>query len=99
MSLLKDNILISQKGRCIDKCENDNIYKYDYHGTCYDRLIIDTTIPEPIPTTNLEITTIVEPVPTTNLEITIIAEPVPTTNLEKNLDQTTYAEQKESNYL
>ena len=72
------SILISQKGRCIDKCENDNIYKYDYHDTCYDRLIIETTHIEPIETTNLEETTYIEH----NL--------VETTNAEKNLVQTTY---------
>ena len=37
------NILIPQKGKCIDECKNDNIYKYYYHGTCSDKLIDETT--------------------------------------------------------
>ena len=51
-------ILISQKKKCIDQCEKDNIYKYDYYHTCYDVLI----------TTNLEETTYLEQ--TTHLEQT-----------------------------
>ena len=37
------NYLIIQKGRCIDKCENDNTYKYSYYGTCIDQNIPETT--------------------------------------------------------
>ena len=29
--------LISEKGRCIDKCSNDNIYKYEYKNKCYEQ--------------------------------------------------------------
>ena len=28
------NLLIKEKGRCIDKCKNDNIYKYQYDTLC-----------------------------------------------------------------
>ena len=28
-------LLIKEKGRCIDLCENDNIYKYEYNGQCF----------------------------------------------------------------
>ena len=27
---------VSNNGSCIDKCENDNIYKYEYNGKCYE---------------------------------------------------------------
>ena len=37
------NILITEKGKCIDQCSNDNIYKYEYHGECYNYLINETT--------------------------------------------------------
>ncbi len=37
------NYLIVPKGRCIDKCENDNTYKYSYYGTCIDQNIPETT--------------------------------------------------------
>ena len=29
------NLKIEEKGKCIDYCENDNIYKYQYNGECY----------------------------------------------------------------
>ena len=29
------NKLISSKGRCIDECNKDNIYKYEYRNKCY----------------------------------------------------------------
>ena len=33
----KDNsLLIKEKGKCIDKCENDNIYQYQYNGLCFN---------------------------------------------------------------
>ena len=28
--------ILSNNGSCIDKCENDNIYKYEYNGKCYE---------------------------------------------------------------
>ena len=31
------NLLISEKERCIDNCEKDNIYKYQYSGECTDK--------------------------------------------------------------
>ena len=53
------NILIPQKGKCIDQCKNDNIYKYDYHGTCSDKLIEETTnIPIETTVNNIMETTI-----------------------------------------
>ena len=29
------NLLIKEKGKCINNCENDNIYKYQYNDKCY----------------------------------------------------------------
>ena len=29
--------LINEKARCIDKCENDNIYKYEYDNICFEK--------------------------------------------------------------
>ena len=28
--------LVPGKSKCIDKCENDNIYKYEYNNICYE---------------------------------------------------------------
>ena len=28
--------LIKEKGKCINKCEDDNIYKYEFNNTCYE---------------------------------------------------------------
>ena len=36
------NLLIKEKGKCIDNCENDNIYKYTYNGECLKECPIDT---------------------------------------------------------
>ena len=30
------NKLIAAKGKCIDKCSNDNLYQYEYNGNCYE---------------------------------------------------------------
>ena len=32
----KFNKLIKAKNKCIDKCENDNIFKYEFNNTCYE---------------------------------------------------------------
>ena len=32
----KQKKIISKTGNCIDKCENDAQYKYEYNGKCYD---------------------------------------------------------------
>ena len=32
----KQKKILSNNGSCIDKCENDNIYKYEYNGKCYE---------------------------------------------------------------
>ena len=29
--------LINSRNKCIDKCENDNIYKYEYNNICYKK--------------------------------------------------------------
>ena len=29
--------LIEEQNRCIDKCKNDNIYKYEYNDICYTK--------------------------------------------------------------
>ena len=29
------NKLIPNKSKCIDKCKNDNTYKYEFNNTCY----------------------------------------------------------------
>ena len=34
MPIWKKN-LIREKKKCIDTCENDDIYKYEYNNTCY----------------------------------------------------------------
>ena len=31
----KYNLIIKEKGKCIDNCENDNTHKYQYNGECY----------------------------------------------------------------
>ena len=31
------NKLIVNKSKCIDRCENDDIYKYEYNNTCYSK--------------------------------------------------------------
>ena len=36
------NKLIIEKDKCIDKCQNDGIYKYEYNNTCYERCPDDT---------------------------------------------------------
>ena len=36
------NFFIQDKGKCIDKCENDNIYKYQYNGECLNKCPVDT---------------------------------------------------------
>ena len=33
----KYNKLIKEKNRCIDNCEKDNIYKYEFNNTCYEQ--------------------------------------------------------------
>ena len=35
-------LLIKEKEKCIDKCEKDNIYKYQYNGECYKKCPINT---------------------------------------------------------
>ena len=35
--------LIPQKKKCIDQCEKDNTYKFEYHHTCLDHLVTQTT--------------------------------------------------------
>ena len=32
----KYNKLITEKMKCIDKCSNDDIYKFEYNNTCYE---------------------------------------------------------------
>ena len=34
--------LIPEKNKCIDKCEKDNIYKYEYNKICYIKCPNDT---------------------------------------------------------
>ena len=29
--------MIIEKGKCIDKCENDNLYKFEYIGECFEK--------------------------------------------------------------
>ena len=36
------SLLIKEKGRCIDLCKNDNIYKYEYNGQCFKECPEDT---------------------------------------------------------
>ena len=36
------NLLIKEKGKCIDNCENDNEYKYQYNGECFKECPINT---------------------------------------------------------
>ena len=36
------NLLIKEKGRCIDLCKNDNIYIYEYNGQCFKECPEDT---------------------------------------------------------
>ena len=36
------NKLIEEQNRCIDKCKNDNIYKYEYNNKCFMKCPIDT---------------------------------------------------------
>ena len=31
-----NSILIKEKGKCIDSCQNDDIYKYQYNGECFE---------------------------------------------------------------
>ena len=38
------NILIFQKNKCIDKCKNDDEYKYNYNNICMKECPINTTI-------------------------------------------------------
>ena len=40
------NLFIKEKGKCIDKCPNDDIYKYQYDGKCYKECPNDTKIIE-----------------------------------------------------
>ena len=54
--------LIEPKKRCIDNCENDNIYKYPYYNKCLnvsekESTVIETTL---IETTLIETTAIIE---------------------------------------
>ena len=30
-----NNLLINEKGKCIDNCEKDSLYKYQYNGLCF----------------------------------------------------------------
>ena len=61
--------LISSKKKCIDKCENDNIYRYEYNLTCYIDCPDDTIKQENTyicnKIENKEITTIIVSKPTT----------------------------------
>ena len=36
------NFYIKDKGKCFDKCENDNIYKYQYNGECLNNCPVET---------------------------------------------------------
>ena len=38
------NNLISEKSKCIDYCENDKIYKYEYDNICYEECPKDTIV-------------------------------------------------------
>jgi hypothetical protein len=29
------NLLVKEKGKCIDNCKNDEIFQYQYNGQCY----------------------------------------------------------------
>ena len=31
------NKFIFEKSKCIDKCENDDIYKYEYNNICFEK--------------------------------------------------------------
>ena len=42
----KYNILIRAKNKCIDKCKNDDIYKYEYKKNCYTKCPGETYILE-----------------------------------------------------
>ena len=33
----KNNKLVKEKNKCIDVCENDNIYKYEYNNICSEK--------------------------------------------------------------
>ena len=36
------NLFVNKKNKCINDCENDDIYKYQYSGECLDKCPIDT---------------------------------------------------------
>ena len=86
-------ILIPEKRKCIDQCEKDNIYKYEYHHSCLSYIVNETTYLENhVDTTHLE-----NVVPSTtykeNIEsISTQKENAPpvTTNIENNNPQTTH---------
>ena len=75
------DILITEKKKCIEQCEKDNIYQYEFHHHCYDHEILETTL--------LEETTFVEE----KKETTYIEKEKQTTYVEEN-KETTYIEEK-----
>ena len=84
------NILIQQKGKCIDQCQNDNIYKYPYHDTCSETLIIETTINNVIETTiNIIETTEKNIIETTEKNIIETTEKNIVETTERNIVETT----------
>ena len=36
------NFFIQEKGKCIDNCENDNLYKFQFNGACLNKCPMDT---------------------------------------------------------
>ena len=36
--------MILSKKKCIDKCSNDNLFKYEYNGNCYENCPYDTIL-------------------------------------------------------
>ena len=82
------NLFIPEKRKCIDQCDKDNIYKYQYHDKCYNTTIIETTF---IETTQIEETT--NKIETTQIEET--TNKIQTTNLEEttNKAETTQIEE------
>jgi len=51
------NLLVPLKKKCIDQCEKDNIYIYEYHQTCLDHEVIETTYLQNIVETTIPETT------------------------------------------
>ena len=75
--------LIPVKKRCIDNCEKDDIYKYNYHDICLNIIINETTYIE---------TTMIE---TTTMETTISE----TTHKEDTTSETTHKEDTTSEII